>query len=106
MKKKLLIFAVLAGLVLLSGCGVYGGGETQGYITTVEDGIVWDRVYFRADLQSSQTDCYIINDDSLKERLKRTSINKERISMKYDRHLVTWGCTNDEAKGYTFAKGK
>ena len=96
-------------LVLLScGCFRYGGGESVGYVTTTEKGIVWNYVHFRSSLMSSQTDAYLISthNEELRGRLLESSEKNERIKISYVRHLSTVstaGC-QDEIVGFTVIK--
>lgn len=94
-------FLILLLPLLLTGCGVYGTGETIGYVYAVDDGIFWNRVYYKTDLQSSETDCYIFSDDSIGEQLRALS-GKDKIKLKYDRHffaLTAETCNADEITG-------
>ena len=84
-------------LILLSGCIEYGTGKSYGYVTTQEDGILWDKAWFRADLASSNTDCYVVGEDTLlKEQLNKFAEEKQRAVITFNKHLWTWGCSNDE----------
>ena len=96
--KKTIIFLTILSLLFLTGCGMYGQGKSYGYITTTEDGILWDKVWIRAELESSQTDCYIIQNDNLKEQLRQVSELRQRVEITYARHFFTWvtDCYNDE----------
>ena len=95
MKAKILLgTAMLLSLLFLTGCGVYGKGQTQGYIYAVDDGLLWDEVWFKSSLQSSESDCYLIKDDNLKEQL-RSLPAATNIKLYYGRHIFTWsGCPN------------
>lgn len=98
MKKTILIVCLLS-LVLLTGCFRYGKGETTGYIYAVENGFFWDKVYLKSSLESSETDCYLVEKNSdLSNLLKAKTIGRNLINLKYDRHLVTLAndCYNDE----------
>ena len=101
MKRWMMVMAIIS-LLFLTGCGVYGDGKTYGYVTTVEDGIFWDRVWLRAELESSQTDCYIIKDENLKSQLENIAEMKIRIEMQFKRHIFAMTmCENyDEVTGY------
>jgi len=105
--KKILIGGILLSLFFLTGCVIYGSGETNGYVTTIEEGIFWDMIWFRADLASSNTDCYVIKDDNLKTKLKEFSANKQRITLKFNRHIATLSlnCNDDEVIGYSIIGG-
>ena len=109
--KLLIIIGLLGLLIFVNGCWVYGEGKTYGYITTVEDGIIWDKVRIRAELESSQTDCYVIDDSKnsdLQEDLRVSSINKNRIELSFKRHLWTAssGCNNDEVIGFRIVENE
>lgn len=96
--KKILILLVLGALLLSSGCFRYGNGKSFGYITTVEDGIVWNHAYFRAELESSNTDCYLYDNEDveLEHALLEASNNKQRVEISFNRHLITISnCAND-----------
>ena len=102
MNKKILFVMALSSLILLSGCIVYGGGKTYGYITTVDDGIFWDNIWIRPELESSTDDCYIINDNQLKTQLQQLALDKVRLELRYNRHLfaMTKCEHSDEVIGY------
>jgi len=91
-------------LFLLTGCFIFGQGSSYGYITTVEDGFWWNRAYIRAELESSNTDCYVIkkSDDFMYDNLKRLAESKQRVEIQYERHVFTMSseCNNDEIVGY------
>jgi len=100
MKRLLLLLLIVP---LLSGCWRYGIGKTNGYITTVENGIFWDVVYIRAELESSQTDGYIINKNQfkLKEELQQIADNKQRVQLLYQKHVAAaTGANSDEVVSY------
>ena len=86
--RRLLLLLLVAGI--LSGCLIYGEGETNGYITTIEDGIVWDLVWIRADLASSQTTGYAIAKSKikLKKELQKLSDKKQRVKLKFKNHII------------------
>ena len=88
MKKKILLVVLILGLLFTSGCIRYGKGETMGYIYAVDDGIIWDKIWYKSDLESSESDCYLIKDDLLKQQLKELS-GDTKIKLYYDRHLIT-----------------
>lgn len=102
MKNKIIMSLLIISLVL-SGCGIYGGGETIGYVYAVDDGIVWDKVWYKSSLESSESDCYLIDDDYLKEELKKVS-GKNKVKLKYRRHWITNAIcdnlTSDEIIGF------
>jgi hypothetical protein len=79
-----------------------GSGSTFGYITTVEQGVLSNSVWIRADYQSSQTDCYTIRkgDSFLFDQLKGVSLSKTRVELEYKRHLLYGGgCSSDIVSG-------
>jgi len=94
-----IIMAVLMLLVTLTaGCINYGSGSSYGYVTTVEQGLFADRIWFRADTTSSQTDCYSLdkNSQSLYDQLNEAAFAKQRVMMTYKRELMRWtGCSQD-----------
>ena len=108
MNKKLLI---ILGLIFLScslsSCIPYGKGKTIGYITTVESGLLWDRVWIRAELESSQTDSYLVRKfkEEFKNDLIDSSKNKQRIELYYKKHIWCWAVGNsDEAISFQVVK--
>lgn len=98
--RKMILFLLIIALMTLTGCGVYGAGKTYGYVTTLESGLFWNFVWVRAELESSQTDCYVFSKDNLylETQLNLMAKNKERIEMTYKRHLFTLAsiCLDDE----------
>jgi len=103
--KKIILTAML---LFLTGCGIYGQGKTYGYVTTIEDGIFLDKVWIRAELESSQTDCYIIDDNYLKNQLFQMAEQKQRLEITFDRHFFALtDCDNtDEVKGFRIIEDK
>lgn len=95
MKKIIAMLLVL--MLLVTSCGIYANGKTYGYVTTVESGFFWDRAWVRAELESSQTDCYVI-DESIKYDLEKIAETKQRVELTYRRHFFTMSldCLNDE----------
>jgi hypothetical protein len=104
MKPRLI--AALAACSILSACGIYGTGETVGYVYAVDDGIIWDKVWYKSTLESSQGDCYLIDNDVLKAQLRELS-GKQKVKLTYARHFYTFSrCpegtgTKDEITGIT-----
>jgi hypothetical protein len=46
--KKLLLVGLMCLLAFsLTGCIIYGKGQSTGYVYAVDDGIVWDKVWFK-----------------------------------------------------------
>lgn len=88
MNKKILIALLFVLPLFLGGCIVYGKGQTTGYVYAVDDGVVWDKVWYKSSLQSSESDCYLIKDDSLKEELRNLP-SGTNLKLFYDRHLMT-----------------
>jgi len=86
--KKILILLLLLLPLFLGGCIVYGKGQTTGYVYAVDDGVIWDKVWYKSSLQSSESDCYLINNDLLKEQL-RSLPAETNIKLHYKRHLIT-----------------
>jgi hypothetical protein len=103
--KKILILLLLVTPLFLGGCIIYGKGQTNGYVYAVDDGVVWDKVWYKSSLQSSESDCYLINDDTLKEQL-RSLPAETNIKLYYKRHLATVAScpegtsTDDEITSY------
>jgi predicted DNA-binding protein (MmcQ/YjbR family) len=96
-------------MVLTTGCWVYGNGKTYGYVTTVENGFFWDKVYIRPDLQSSVDDCYIVrkSNEQIFDQLRQMAEAKERVELNYKRHWVTLSsdCYSDEITQVIPVKG-
>lgn len=99
MNEKFYLVSVFLVLVFtMSSCGIYGKGETTGYVYAIDDGMVWDKVWYKSSLQSSESDCYLINDDSLKEQL-RSLPTGTFLKLKYNRHFMTIAnCGNEKAE--------
>jgi len=112
---KRILLAGLMGLLALSltGCIIYGKGESTGYVYAVDDGIVWDKVWFKPNMASTESDCYLIKDDKLKQELRylyKSEVEMKPIRIYYDRHLWTVAScpegtkTNDEITSYEMVK--
>lgn len=71
-----------------SGCFIYGKGESIGYIYAVDDGIFWDKIYFKTSLDSSDTDCYLVRNHDIKDKAK-LFYGDMKIKLSYDKHLST-----------------
>lgn len=84
--KRLLSVALLA--LLLPACIRYGTGTSTGYIYAVDDGIVWDKVWFKPSLASTESDCYLLKDQALKAELQALK-SDTNIKIHYTRHLMT-----------------
>lgn len=86
MKKLLMVLICLCCV----GCLYVGKGSSVGYVTTVEEGIIWDFVWFRADYSSSNTDLWVIekSQTELKSRLLDSSKNKQRVEILYNKHFA------------------
>lgn len=94
MKRGILVS--LFASILLAGCGVYGTGETVGYVYAVDDGIFWDKVWYKSTLEASESDCYLVDDDFLKSQLRELS-GKTKIKLSYERHVMTMAnCVNSD----------
>jgi hypothetical protein len=93
------ILVISGAIELFTPIIKYGSGATYGYITTIEQGILYDRVWIRADYTSSQTDCYALFKESrntdLQARLNQYSQQKQRVVLKFEKYLASYGCTND-----------
>jgi hypothetical protein len=97
MKKIIIGILLILSIFLLTGCGIYGQGKSTGYIYATDDGILWDKVWFKPDMASTESDCYLLNDNNLKEQLKNLQSNI-KIEIYYDRHLLTLSSCG-ESKG-------
>ena len=110
MKRTILLLITLSTL-LLTGCGIYGKGETEGYVYAIDDGLIWDKVWYKSSLESSESDCYLIKDDVIKQQLRAIS-SDTRIKLKYDRHFQTASLcpdgtsTNDEITSFEIIQGE
>ncbi len=109
----LFIWVAFSFIAALCGGIPYGGGSTYGYVTTIEQGGFWEynlyglnHVWVRADLASSNTDCYIINDIDLENQLRQTAMSKQRIQLQFERRLFTGGCSSDKIVSYTITEGE
>jgi hypothetical protein len=105
MKRTISLSILILCLLFLSGCWVYGKGETVGYIYAVDDGIFWDKVWYKSSLESSESDCYLLKDDNIKQQL-RDLPNGIKVKLSYDRHFITIAScpegtdTEDEINGF------
>ena len=97
MKKILITVILLAGLLLLSGCWVYGQGQTVGYVYAVDDDVLWDIVWYKSSLESSESDCYVIKNDELKQKLRQVS-GDQKVKLYYKRHIATWDSCSEKTK--------
>lgn len=106
--KKIMIGIILMLLsITLTGCFIYGKGQTTGYIFSVEDGIFWDKVWFKSSIESSDPDCYLLQKGSdLKEQLENIAPDTQ-IQLNYNRHFFTatsGDTTNDEIISFEIIK--
>lgn len=88
-KKAILLACLVLMLSFTTGCIKYGKGETVGYVYAVDDGVLWDKVWYKSSLESSESDCYLIDDSNLKNQLRELSGTDTKVKLKYDRHLFT-----------------
>lgn len=96
--KKLLLLLTLP--MLLAGCYRFGAGETIGYVYAVDDGVFWDTVWFKTSLESSESDCYNLDNDTIKTAL-REETNGVKLKLTYTKHLLTFGCeSGDEVTSF------
>lgn len=87
---------ILLSALFLTGCVKYGTGNSFGYITTQERGLCSNQLWFRAELESSNTDCYVV-DDSLAETARIFAKEKYRAEIVYERHLLLiCGCSSEK----------
>lgn len=93
LKVKVLVLAALC-LFLSSACvGRAGEGTSLGIVTSVEHFAGWgadyDRIWFRASEQTSQTDCYVLEPDiALLKQLKELSRTREFVQISFYRYRV------------------
>lgn len=84
-------------ILALTGCFRYGDGEQVGYVSAIEEGIIWDRIYIKPSLESTQEDVYIYNRVGIKENAQYFMSSKEPVLVTYDQHLFTLSIySNDE----------
>ncbi|MCK9324177.1 MAG: hypothetical protein M0P69_01635 [Bacteroidales bacterium] len=90
MKKGLIVMVVCLVCFSMSGCLVVGNGRIVGYITGVEDSLVWSKVYFKTELASSDTDTFAVNkyNKQLKETLYQYAKTRERVEVGYRQHSL------------------
>ena len=100
MKKIILLSLCVLAVLTLQGCAVYGTGETTGYFYAVDDGIIWDYVYYKSSLESSETDFYILREDDLLKTELRNLPPNTFVKFYYNRHFITLGYSNDEITSY------
>ena len=84
--KKLIALGALA-IISLTGCGVYGQGKTVGYVYAVDDGW-WNKVWFKTSLQASESDCYVVSDGTVRDKLNQV-IGGAKVRLTYSKHLDT-----------------
>lgn len=91
-------FLLLSFLVVLSGCFVVGSGKASGYITAVETGVFWNRVYVKTDIRSSQEKFYVIEKDNrdLYNRLEFFREKGEGVTIAFKNHLFLAVLTDDK----------
>jgi len=107
-KQTFIILILIAALFSLTGCIIYGHGSTVGYVYAVDDGIIWDDVWYKSSPQAGGNgDCYMIDNPQLKEQLRQLS-SDTKVKLYYDRHLVSLHtCENgvdDEITGFEVLK--
>lgn len=100
MKKFIALALLLISTVSLTGCGKIGTGTTTGYVYAVDDSLFWDKVWFKTSLQSAESDCYLLDNDSLKEQLKGI-ISAKKIKLNYDRQIFSLGGCGDSNDAIT-----
>ena len=88
--RHLILLGLLFIILSLPGCIPYTSGSSYGYVTTVEGGIFWSHAWFRAELESSQTDDYMVqrSGDALKARLREVAESGQRVKITFRRHLL------------------
>ena len=93
-----LVFGMIIICCLMTGCIQYGKGEAVGYVNAVDDGIIWDHVWFKTSMETSREDCYLINDEQIKSDL-RALVGTNKIKIKYSRHFMTLSMCGGEGDG-------
>lgn len=96
---KRIILPLLLALLSSGACKCIdiGRGQSVGYVTTVQDALYMSNVWFRADVTSSQTDCYLVaNDEGFKAKLQAAADGNERVKITFRRFVTaTSTCSND-----------
>ena len=95
MKTYILLATIIISL-FFTGCVVYGEGEAEGFVYTVEDGSMWDKVSFKENLNDENKRCYLLDDEKVKEQLRMLP-KGTKIKINYNKHLFTSSmCPEDE----------
>lgn len=69
----------------------YGEQSTYGYMTTYEEGYMFDTVWIRADYSSSNTDGYcVLKDSNLKDVLKSHIRSGDRVQLDTGKYIFGW----------------
>ncbi len=100
------LFPLLIIPFLLTGCIKYGTGQQTGYVYSVDDGILSDKVWIKNSANASGNgDQYCISDDSVKQQLANLS-SDQQVTIKYDRHMFTFATcpTSDVITSFTLTK--
>lgn len=68
----------------------YGKGQTEGIVTTVEEGLFWNTVWIRASEETSNTDPYSIikSNKETFEEMTRLSKSVEKTTIKFKKFLI------------------
>ena len=87
---KARVIVAIIGLFLFVGCYIHGEGTYKGYVLAVEDGLVWNHVYVKTDLQSSDSDGLMLSQDAseLKSQLLDAMESQEQVTIRFARHLA------------------
>ena len=108
MRRLLLMFVAVAVVAGACTCnfGTYGMGETYGYVTTVEDNGTWYAVHIRASYNTSQTDCYNVDNrgPEVVTALRKAVLEETRIkaTFKKERRSGTSSCSTGTVIGVEF----
>lgn len=103
------LLLIVFSCVILSGCIVYGRGDEVCYVSAVDDGFFWAKVFTKTDLSSSDADTYLVEkeNNSLRVALMVAAEKKQRIKIHYDKHLMVAAVTkggSDEIKSFDIIK--
>ena len=84
----------------------YGTGTSTGVVYAVDDGILFDKVWFKPSAMSTESDCYLLFKDArIKEEFKRIP-PESLVKIAYNKYLFTLAScpkntkTNDIITGF------
>lgn len=99
-----LVFLICLTALSLTGCLAGGSGESYGYVTTVEHPNGFYSAHFRASYNSSQTDCYTVDEGDhpgLWAKLGEYAASGERVVIEFrkNRSWTFAQCSADHVTG-------